>query len=788
MARKDKSESKQTPQQFWTAEIESAEKEFERWLEKGQQIVRRYRDDRDVVSSRVRRFNILWSNVQVMKPALYGRMPKPMVNRRFKDSDPIGRAASTMLERCLEYEVEEYPDFQRTMRCAVEDRLLPGRGVAWVRYEPHFRGDDANAEIVQVTTPKAPDVADAGTGAVTEDVSQQLDYECAPTDYVHWKDFLHEPARTWEEVSWVARRVFMTHAEGEKRFGEIFALVPLSSGDKKKDSESPRDFDKKKKAEVWEIWDKTKKEVHWIAKNFTKQLDERADPLRLEQFFPCPMPLFATVTTGSLVPVPDYAEYQDQAEELDKLTQRISRLTAACKVVGVYDASVPALARMLTEGVDNTMIPVTEWESFSEKNGLKGSIQFMQIKEIIETLLQLYGARDQAKQVIYETIGLSDILRGSSVASETLGAQQLKAQFGSMRLRTSQEDVARFASDLLRMKAHIICTLFSDETILRMSGIEYTQDADQAQAALALLRQGTLKDFRIEVSADTLAQLDENKDKEDRLEFLKATGGFLEKALPVIMAQPSAGPLLGEMLMFGVRGFHVGRSVEAAFERSMAQMGQALQQPKPPDPKLEVERMKAETENARSQAEMEKIPLAKELVQMKHQAAMAKANNTLQTAQAEAQAIQIQPPPIPEQEKLAITHKAEMERTALQGAVQIVVARISAESKEKSDNAKAASDQAQRKADSHMAMMQQGQAESESETEPEADDSAEQAGIDANAIMQRLLDTQNQLLEAVTRPNELHGQTLEVMRQVAESMSRPRTVMRGSDGRVVGVQ
>ena len=77
-----------------------------------------------------------------MKPALYGRMPKPTVTRRFKDADPIGRAAATMLQRCLEYEVEEYPDFQRTMRCAVEDRLLPGRGVAWVRYEPHFVGSN----------------------------------------------------------------------------------------------------------------------------------------------------------------------------------------------------------------------------------------------------------------------------------------------------------------------------------------------------------------------------------------------------------------------------------------------------------------------------------------------------------------------------------------------------------------------------------------------------------------------------------------------------------------------
>lgn len=639
MARKDKTEEKQSLSAFWTGEIEAAEKEFERWVETSQRIIRRYRDDRDVVSSRQRRFNILWSNVQLMKPALYGRMPKPTVTRRFKDADVLGRVASTMLQRCLEYEVEEYPDFQRTMRCAVEDRLLPGRGVAWIRYEAHYQGDEGqNAESVQVTTPKE-------TGQTTEDIPPTLEYECAPTDYVHWKDFLHEPARTWEEVTWVGRRVFMTHAEGTKRFGPVFALVPLQTEDKKnKDSESLKGGDKKKKAEVWEIWDKTAKEVIWIAKNFVRELDRRADPLGLTEFFPCPMPLFATVTTGSLVPVPDYCEYQDQAEELDVLTNRIAKLTRACKVVGVYNTEFTELKRMLDEGVDNTMVGVSNWEAFSEKQGLKGAMQFMPLEEVIKTLIQLYEARDRAKQVIYETVGIADIMRGSSDPAETLGAQQIKANFGSMRLKQSQEDVARFASNLLGMKAHIICKLFSDETILKMSGIEYTLDAEMAQQAVQLLRQGTLKDFRIEVSADTLAQLDEVKDKEERMEFLKATGGFLEKILPAIQAQPAAGELMGEMLMFGVRGFRVGNAVEAAFERAMQKIGQAMQQPKPPDPKLETEKIRAQAEQQQTQAEMQMMPLEMQAQREKQQASIVKSKLGVQKAIVQAQTPQQQMP------------------------------------------------------------------------------------------------------------------------------------------------
>ena len=49
----------------------------------------------------------------------------------------------------------------------------------------------------------------------------------------------------------------------------------------------------------------------------------------------------------------------------------------------------------------------------------------------------LYQQREQIKAVIYELTGLSDIARGASKASETLGAQQLKSQWGSIRLKVT---------------------------------------------------------------------------------------------------------------------------------------------------------------------------------------------------------------------------------------------------------------------------------------------------------------------------------------------------------------
>ena len=73
------------------------------------------------------------------------------------------------------------------MKQSVLDRFLGGRGTAWARYEPHIRASKTQTPVNGVE--------------VTEDIDEpqeELDYECAPVDYVNWKDFGHSQARTWE--------------------------------------------------------------------------------------------------------------------------------------------------------------------------------------------------------------------------------------------------------------------------------------------------------------------------------------------------------------------------------------------------------------------------------------------------------------------------------------------------------------------------------------------------------------------------------------------------------------
>jgi hypothetical protein len=600
---------------FWQDQIKLYDKEFEGWVKRGKKINERYLDERKIKDDgrdnfTEARYNILWANVETIFPAVYNKMPKPDVSRRYKDKDPVGRVASIMLERALEYEIEQYPDYDASLRNALLDRLLPGRGVAWVRYEPTF----SEGEPV--------------TGQVTEDESASTEYvlekECAPVDYVNWQDFGHAPAKTWEEVPGVWRRVLMDKESLEKRFGSVakqygYTIDQIPADQTEYNLETVginRDAQgDHKKAAVYEVWDKRTGKVGWLCNGMDKWLDVRDDPLKLEGFFPCPKPIYATTSTMSLVPTPDYVQYQDQARELDKVTERINKLVEACKVVGVYDASQTAIKRMLTEGADNELIPVDNWAMFAEKNGIKGVVDWLPLDMVVNALNNLYLARDQIKAVIYEITGIADILRGNTEASETATAQQIKANYAGLRIRKLQMDVATFARDLLRLKAEVICQFFSDETIVKMAGAESFSPEDQQYIgpALQLLRDDLTRGFRIDIETDSMVEADEQADKEAATELLTGSSQFMERVVAAMETAPDVVPLMLEVFMFALRRYKVGKTIEGQYQETFDRLMQKIQNPEPkPDPEMakvqaeqQREEMRLQIEQAQNQARMQ---------------------------------------------------------------------------------------------------------------------------------------------------------------------------------------
>ena len=752
----------------WYNTIAGYERAYKEWESRTDRIIKRYRDDSRTRNNPNARFNILWSNVQTITPAIFARLPRPDVSRRFRDNDPVARVASMMLERALDYEITHYGDYKSAMSQSVLDRLLGGRGTSWVRYEPHIAGEAGGMaegmpeDGLQVT--EDTDEAETEGGIYRED-QERIEYECAPVDYVYWRDFGHTIARTWEEVTAVWRKVYMERPALVERFGEELGnKIPLDTK-----PETSKTFNEKmgegaSEAVIYEIWDKTSGEVLWISKSLGKILDTRPDPLKLENFWPCPKPLYATLTTDKLEPIPDFVLYQDQAKQLDTLADRIDGFINALKVRGVYDASEPSLARLFSEGENNTLIPVKNYAAFSEKGGMMGAINLVDIAPIASALQMSYQAMDQVKGQIYEIMGIADIQRGQTDPNETLGAQIIKSNNAAGRLKTMQHAVVDFATELLSIKAQIICNHFTDDTIVKISGAMQLSPQDQQliPQALALLRNESAKNFRVEVTSDSMIFQDEQQEKADRLEFLSAMSGFLSQAVPAAQATPELTPMLVEMLKFGVTAFKAGKGLEGMIDETAdkfrEQAKAAEGQPKPPSPEQQKMQMQMQIEQSKIQAKQAEMQMQLQIDQQKMQMQM-----ELEKAKQEYQAQENQ-----------LKFQLEEQRNAMDREMEIKVAQMKMHT--------------ERNTQVLLAHINNG-AKIEVARIGADESSGEQAYMTEMDMAKSMEHPLQPIADAISMSNQQMTLALgDLVNTINENHNRPKQVVRGQDGKIIGVQ
>lgn len=418
----------------WLDAVTKAEKYFAEWNAKCDKIDDLYANLKKLSGENAeRQMQIFWANLEVLKPSIYARPPVPVVAARFKDKKPIIRHAAEILERSLMTSFDQ-EDINETMIGIRDDLAISARGVTWLRLE---------------------------------------DYEGEKVCYDHLdrKDFLHDPARKWKEVNWVARGTHETMQEMRERFEETSGdeFLKAAYEDRKADTE---DQSGDKKARVWEIWHKAKGVVVWVAEGCEKVLDIREPFLDLHGFFPCPRPAYGTVERGTLKPVPDFVYYKDQVEEINELTARISALSESLRMKGFYAGGNEDIASAIETAIkqqDNNaiLIPVPNFAAMGGA-GLRDSIIWLPVAEVAAVIMQLIGLRKQLIEDVYQITGISDIMRGNTDANETLGAQQLKSQYGSVRVRDRQGELIRVARDVTRIAAEIIAENFGTETIMQM--------------------------------------------------------------------------------------------------------------------------------------------------------------------------------------------------------------------------------------------------------------------------------------------------------------------------------
>ena len=593
----------------WLNLLEESETAFKDWNDHCDKIDKLFADLARLSNmARDKQFSMFWANCEVIKPSIYAKPPVPVVVPKFKDRRPVYQAASEVAERCavVAFDIARINDLMTLVR---DDVAMISRGVAWCRYES---GKESGSFY---------------------------DKEKVCIDFKNRRDFLHSISRTWPEVSWVAAASYLTRAEARKRFKKTSGNAYQEAEYRvDKEAKAVGGADKRERAKFWEIWSKFDRRVVWVAKGVEKILDEDDPHLDLEGYFPCPKPAYGTVQRNSLVPVPDVLQYKDQLDEINLLTGRIHALSDALEVKGFYPAggaeigaAVEAAIAQKTSG--RMLVPISNWAAFG---GSKEVIIWLPIDMIATTITGLVALRKQVIEDIYQIMGLSDIMRGSTDPDETLGAQQLKTQYGSVRIRDKQQELVRLAADLVKITTEIVTEKFDPVTIIEMSQTQLPTQAMLQREINALLQQGQqqyekvqgmiqspqaqqmqqqdpekaqqllqqfeqqqnqlksqidklkekptieqvlkflednrAKSFVLDIETDSTIQLDENAEKQRRTEFVQVLGGLLPQLAQMIAAEPAAAEFCGELLKFSTAPFRAGRSLDGSIDELIEQM------------------------------------------------------------------------------------------------------------------------------------------------------------------------------------------------------------------------
>jgi len=603
-------------------EIESAIKREKDWKKEAKDVVKIYESEKEGCP-----FNILFSNTETIAPALYNMTPRPQVKRRFNDADPLGKAGTQVLQRTIEYLLENdlghNTEFDEVMPDVILDSLVPGRGVIWHEYQAQMKKIPAEKAIIPEEGTEVQELDPAGEPEVLEEV----EFELITTNHAPWDRFLHGYAKKWKNVPWIAREHFMTVEELKENFGDKAHGVPLTviptsdAGQEDENKDSGNDAEPTM-ARVWEFWHKESRRVLFFSPDKRDvYLRDAADPLELTGFFPTPGVLSFYRSTKGLIPIPLYKAYQKQAEELNTITIRINKIVKAIKIRGFYDNQVEGLSELL-KADDNTLLPADNVAAMQDSGGLEKAIWIMPLEKLITVLQQLYVQRDQIKSIIYELTGVSDILRGAGRASESATAQSIKSQWGSLRLKRWQKMVQQYARDSMRIMAEMACKKFSVETFRAMTGLPFPTAAEKAQAQqqlmmiqqqmaemaaqqqmmgqqpqppqmppeveqiqqmlampswediLEMLNNDLKRSYKIDIETNSTIDAEATEDKAQMGEFLNAVSQFLNGVGPMVEQGILPFEAAKSMLLAVTRRYKFGPEVEEELSKMAA--------PKPP--------------------------------------------------------------------------------------------------------------------------------------------------------------------------------------------------------------
>jgi hypothetical protein len=259
---------------------------------------------------------------------------------------------------------------------------------------------------------------------------------------------------------------------------------------------------------------------------------------------------------------------------------------------------------------------------------------------------------------------------------------------------------------------------------------------------------------------------DEQQEKQDRMEFLQAVSGFLSQALPAANASPELTPMLIEMLKFGVTAFKAGKGLEGLIDETADKFRQqqkaAEGQPKPPTPEMQKLQMQGQMEQAKmqaqSQAKQAEMQMQMQIEQQKMQMQM-----ELEKAKQEYQAQENQ-----------LKFQLEEQRNMMDREMEIKVAQMKMNT--------------ERNTQVLLAHINNG-AKIEVARIGADESTGEQAYFTEQDMAASMEHPLKPIADAIGQSNQQMTLALsELVNTINQNHNRPKQVVRGQDGKIIGVQ
>jgi hypothetical protein len=522
------SSSADKTQQMWLSRLKYEKKCHKGFRKRGQEVedvFRKESDDSLYVP-------LYWQVVSVEHSGVYSNQPIPDVRPRNNPQDPTMRAVAQLISKGLSYCVDK-PSFDDNMHRTVDDYLAMALGVVRIKVDSVINTSSTTVPIYSdiVTGYEAtgqPVVQTVQTGE-EEQVEQSVGDQFLRWEYVPWGCFGWEPGNNWKNTSWVYFRHRMTQKEIIERFGRPVAATK----DNESKDKSGSDY-LKKCFDIYEIWCKKKKEVLFIAEGEKAPLEIIKDPLGLTDFFPMPCPMMGNLGSDELIPQPDYDYIEAYDVEINRLQERRMGLLEQIRASGAYDDGIPELSDMM-ENEDGEYTAISNlMQRVTSAGGVDGIIYHLPLAEKSEVLRQLTEQIQFVRAQVDEVLGISDIVRGVTQASETATAQEIKGRWVGVRLTRKRECVQYTVREMMRIMAQLLGSHITPENLSRMTQMQITEQM------MNILGDDVLMEFSIDIETDSTVAKDEFREMQTKQEMLNGIAQYSQSVLP--MVQQNAMP------------------------------------------------------------------------------------------------------------------------------------------------------------------------------------------------------------------------------------------------------